>query len=73
MSDQDVNRTLYQGGNLVLTDDVTVDADIYTLTIKGNIDFDTEGSFVTTDVTDDLQAQITALEARVAALEGAAP
>jgi hypothetical protein len=69
--EQDVNKTLYQGGNLTLTDDVTVDADIYTLTIKGNLYFEGEDAFATVDVTDDLQAQITALEARIVALETA--
>lgn len=66
--DEDVKRTLYQGGSITLTDDVEIDADIYTLTIKGDVEFENE-SFVTNDVTDDLQSQITALEARVAALE----
>lgn len=67
--EQDVNRTLYQGGNITLTDDVTIDADIYTLTVKGNLEFEGEDEFASVEVTDDLQSQITALEARIAALE----
>jgi hypothetical protein len=65
----DVSRTLYQGGSIVLIDDVEVDTDIYTLTVKGNLDFSSESELATKEITDDLQSQITALEARVTALE----
>lgn len=66
---EDQNRTVYQGGKIVLTDDLEIDVDTYTLTIKGNVELEGDTDSVTQDDLDALQAQIDALAARVDALE----
>ena len=80
MSDEQVSRTVYQGGSILATDNIELDMDIYTLTVKGNVvqEGGAEAPVYATpeyvDAQDEqLQTQITALEARIAALENPTP
>lgn len=73
MSDDQVNRTIYSGGYIKATDDITLDMDTYQLTVKGEVIQEGGEEPVTQEYVDEqdagLQAQIDALTARVEALE----